>query len=81
MNMETKELLSVALIILAVLFFFQGFHHIDNAWNMDSACWDTALDGITSYSKPELYRMGWTQTFIALALFIVSILISFIRVK
>lgn len=79
--MNTQDIIVTGLFIAGLIGFFMGFHSIDNAWNLDSACWDMALDGESKYTKSELYRHGWQQMFNSLLAFFLSFIISVIRVK
>lgn len=70
-----------ALVITGICVFFIGFHNLDLAFNMDSNCLDTALDGNTIRSKPELYLLSLKQLFLAMIFFIIAVFYSVYRKK
>jgi hypothetical protein len=73
--MNIIETVKVFMLVCSVFCFCIGFHNLDLAWNMDSGCLDTALDGTTTRSQNEIYQLSVKQLFLA---FIFSVLIFFI---
>ena len=56
--------LTVILLIIGMACFVLGFHNLDIAWNMDSNCLDTALDG-TIRNRVEIYQLAIIQMFVS----------------
>lgn len=70
-----------AFIVMALVAFFMiGFHNLDLAFNMDSGCLDTALNGVVR-NRSEMYRLALSQLLIAFFLMVTFFIISDCRVN
>lgn len=69
------KIIAFAIFAVGIVLFLMGFHFIDNAWNMQSSCWDTNARG-EKFTRLELYNMGLQQMFSALALFFMAFMFS-----
>lgn len=66
--------------LVGTIILIMGLHYIDNAWNMNSACWDTDMMGNT-FTKTELYKQGIVQVMFGMAVLVASIFTSGVRVN